>query len=159
MKLLRILRGVLGTAAAWSLACVPLTLAAWGVVAALGGAFPPQRLLGAMLVGAAARGAVSGAVFAVLLAIAGRHRSFATLRFRDMLIWGAVGGVLVPLVGLGVHAFSTSVSLSALGVSTGLFLTSAVGAVTAAATLWMARRAPELKEPEPELLLVDAETA
>ena len=159
MKLIRFLRGVLGTAAAWSVACVPLTLAVWGVVAAFGGVFPPSRYLAPMLVGAAVRGAISGAVFAVVLAIAGRRRSFATLRFRDMVLWGAIGGVLVPTVGFGIHALTTSVSASPLALGVGFGITAAVGAVTAAGTLWIARKAPELGPSEPELLLADVDPA
>ena len=159
MEIGRFLRGVLGTAAAWSVACVPLTLATWGIVAAFGGTFPPARDLGPMLVGAAARGAISGGVFAVVLAIAGRRRSFGTLRFRDMVLWGAVGGVLMPAVGFGVHALTTPLSAPPLALGIGLGITAAVGAETAAGTLWIARKAPEVETSEPEVLLTSVETA
>jgi hypothetical protein len=112
-----------------------------------------------MLVGAAVRGAISGAAFAVVLAVGGRRRSFATLRFRDMLLWGAIGGVLLPTVGFGIHALSAPVSAPPLALGLGLGIAAAVGAVTAAGTLWIARKAPELKASEPELLLSDVETA
>lgn len=144
MKLIRVVRGVLGTAAAWSLAWIPLSLATWTVTAAIFGNVPPLQYWGPMVIGAAVRGAISGAAFAIVLAIAGRRRTFVSLRLRDMLRWGAVGGIVAPAITLGTIALTTSAAVPALSIGLGLGLASALGAVSAAGTLWIARRAPEL---------------
>lgn len=146
MRLRRVLRGVLGTAAAWGLAWIPLTLVTWGI-AALFGSGPPLEYWGPMIAFAAARGAMSGAGFATVLALAGRRRTFESLQMRDMVRWGAVGGILAPAVSLGVMALTTTAVIPALSFGLGLGFASVLGAVCAAGTLWIARRAPELTTP------------
>ena len=160
MKLIRVLRGVVGTATAWSLAWIPLTLASWSVTAALVGNVPPLEHWGPMVIGAAVRGAMSGAAFATVLAIAGRRRTFASLRLRDMALWGAVGGIVAPAVTLGAIALMSPSVIPVLTIGLGLGFASALGAVSAAGTLWVARRAPELAAPTPAAQLhAPAETA
>ena len=159
MKLVRVLRGVLGTAAAWSLAWIPLTLASWSITAALFGNVPPFQYWGPIVVGAAVRGAISGAAFAAVLAVAGRRRTFASLRLRDMLLWGAVGGIVAPAITLGAIALTTSGAVPALSMGLGLGMASVLGAVSAAGTLWVARRAPALNAPTTAQLNAPTETA
>ena len=160
MNVIRVLRGVLGTAAAWSLAWIPLTLASWSVTAALFGNAPPLEYWGPMVIGAAIRGAISGAAFATVLAIAGRRRTFASLRLRDMALWGAVGGVVAPAVTLGAIAIMSSSAVPVLTIGLGLGFASALGAASAAGTLWVARRAPALAVPTATAQLnAPAETA
>lgn len=122
MKVIRVLRGVLGTAAAWSLALIPLTLASWSVTAALFGGGPSLEHWAPMVIGAAVRGAISGAAFATVLAIAGRRRTFASLRLRDMVLWGAVGGIVAPTMTLGAIAFTTATAIPTLTIGLGLGL-------------------------------------
>ena len=159
MRLLRVLRGVLGTAVAWGLAWIPLTLATWSAVAVLGGNVPPLSAFGPIVVGAAIRGAISGAAFATVLAIAGRRRTFANLRLRDMLVWGAVGGLVAPVISLGVIAVTTSVSIPLLTVGFGLAVASGIGALSGVGTLVIARRAPELSSSDTPRLPAGIETA
>ena len=147
MKLIRVLRGVLGTAAAWSLAWVPLTLATWSITAALFGSGPPWQYWPTILIGAAVRGAISGAAFATVLAVAGRRRTFESLRLRDMALWGAVGGIVAPAITLGAIAVTSASAIPALTMGLGLGFASALGAVSATGTLWVARRAQELAAP------------
>jgi hypothetical protein len=147
VKLIRVLRGVLGTAAAWSLAWIPLTLASWSIAAAFSGTVPPLQHWAPIVVGAMVRGAISGAAFATVLAIAGRRRTFASLRLRDMVLWGAVGGIVAPAITLGVIAATTAHIIPAVTMGLGLGMASVLGAVSAAGTLWVARRAPELAAP------------
>ena len=146
MNLIRILRGVLGTAAAWSLAWIPLTLATWSI-AALFGSGPPLESWGPMVAYAAFRGAMSGAAFATVLAIAGRRRTFESLRMRDMVRWGALGGIVAPAISLGAMALTTAVAIPPLSFGLGLSFASILGAVSAGGTLWIARRAPALTVP------------
>lgn len=143
MKLLRVLRGILGTAAAWSVAWVPLTFATWSIAAILGSHVPPMRYWDVMLVSAAIRGFISGAAFAALLSLVGRRRSFSTLRFRHVAIWGAVGGLVAPAISLSAIA-AGSVPLPPLTIGLSLGFSSLLGALSAAGTLHVARRAPEL---------------
>ena len=147
MKLIRVLRGVLGTAAAWSLAWIPLTLATWSITAAFSSHVPSLQQWGPIVIGAMVRGAISGAAFATVLAIAGRRHTFTSLRSRDMLLWGAVGGIVAPAITLGVIATTTTHVIPVLTMGLGLGFASALGAVSAAGTLWVARRAPELVSP------------
>ena len=158
MKLIRILRGVLGTAAAWSLAWIPLTLVSWSIVAAFSGNVPPLQQWGPIVIGAMVRGAISGAAFATVLAIAGRRRTFASLRLRDMFLWGAVGGIVAPAITLGVIAATTTHVIPAVTMGLGLGMASALGAVSAAGTLWVARRAPELASPTAAVAQLNAPT-
>ena len=159
MKLVRVLRGVLGTAAAWGLAWIPLTLATWSV-SALFGHVPSIEYWESVVIGAAVRGAISGAAFATVLAIAGRRRTFASLRLRDMLRWGAVGGIVAPAITLGTIALTSATSIPALTMGLGLGFASALGSVSAAGTLWLARKAPEIAAPtQTSQLNAPAETA
>ena len=148
MKLVRILRGVLGTAAAWSLAWIPLTFVSWSIAAAFSSHVPGLQQWGPIVISAMVRGAISGAAFATVLAIAGRRRTFASLRLRDMLLWGAVGGIVAPAITLGVIATTTTHVIPALTMGLSVGMASALGALSAAGTLWAARRAPELASPE-----------
>ena len=153
MKMLRVLRGILGTAVAWSVAWIPLTVATWSVAALLGSHVPPARYWGAMLASAAIRGFICGAAFASVLAIVGRRRSFSTLRFRHMALWGAVGGLVAPIISLSALALG-SVALPPLAIGLSLGFSSVVGALSAVSTLYVARRAPGL--PAAEYAVLDA---
>jgi hypothetical protein len=143
--LLRRLRGILGTAVVWAIV--------WG---ALGAVFlaaqslwehlehDPYRtpsygqLLARGFLIFSIWGAVSGAVFALALALAERKRSVSDLSMRRVATWGALGGVTLPLIGIVVMPY--------IGPSTWMFVaqilgaTGLLGAGCAAGTLALVRR-------------------
>jgi hypothetical protein len=157
MKIVRVIRGILSTAAAWSIAWIPLTFAMWSVSAALGAHVPPFRFWGVMLVGAAIRGAITGAAFATVVAIAGRRREFGALRVRDMLLWGGIGGLAGPAISVAAFLLNGSVAIPLIPLGLGLGFSSLLGALSGAATLYVARRAPELGAGAPSRVLIEAQ--
>lgn len=159
MRLPRVLRGVLGTAVAWGLAWIPITLVTIGVSALFGGPLPPLHYFEPLLAGAVIRGAISGAAFAGVLAVAGRRRTFGTLRARDMLAWGAMGGLVASGVLIGSLVLTSAVSIPATAVALGLGWAALTGAVCGVGTLGIARRAPEIDEHPPAQLESGLETA
>ena len=156
MKIVRIIRGILGTAAAWGLAWIPLTVATWSIGAALGAQLPPLRFWGMMLVGAAIRGAITGTVFATVVAIAGRHREFKALRLRHMIVWGGIGGLVGAALNLSAYLLNSSLAIPLVPLGLSLGFSSLLGALSGAGTLYVARRAPELGAPRQ--VLIDAPT-
>ena len=157
MKIVRVIRGILGTAAAWSIAWIPLTFATWSVAAVLGAHQPSIRFWGAILVGAAIRGAITGAAFATIVAIAGRRREFGAIRLRHMLLWGGIGGLVGAAITVGAFLMTSPAIVPVLDLGLGLAFSSFLGALSGAGTLYVARRAPELGAPSQGLL--DAPTA
>ncbi len=90
-------------------------------------------------------GAINGALFAVLLAIAERGRTVATLSMRRVALWGAVGTLILP-------AFVLLVGVLLFG-SSGLFVKVVpmlsilvLGAGCAATMFLMARRASDVAD-------------
>lgn len=91
-RLLKRVRGVLGTAFTWALAWV-------GLGAGLGAlAGYPLSFLFRMALNSSAAGFVAGASFAVILSVAERNNSLEDLSLRRVAIWGAVGGLLVSVI-------------------------------------------------------------
>lgn len=84
-------------------------------------------------------GAFSGGTFALLLAAAEKQRSVAQLSQRRLAAWGAIGGVLVPIIAsLGVLALT---DLHLASNAPAVFLMPAIlGSSSALGTLWMAQR-------------------
>lgn len=90
-------------------------------------------------------GFVGGALFSVVLGIAGRHRRFHELSLSRFAAWGAVGGVLLTLfpfalVALGLAGTEVGRFSAAhiIGVIGGPFI--ALSAASAAGSLLLARR-------------------
>lgn len=75
-----------------------------------------------------------GAAFSVVLAVAGRRRTFEELSLPRFLAWGAVGGVLLSIPVLALSGFATGAWVAS-GVVTSLCAASAAG------TLGLARMA------------------
>jgi hypothetical protein len=143
----RRLRGILGVALLWAVAWLPL-----GLLLGLysywregpmdfDASWPPGHFfshVGWFLAFWATAGAISGALFALVLAIAERHRTLRDLSTRRMALWGALGSVLVPAVLLAITArdfvYSGWWQESALT----LLLAGGLGAGTAAVTLRLA---------------------
>lgn len=85
-------------------------------------------------------GAVSGAVFALLLAIAERRRTIADLRMSRVALWGAIGGVVIPL---GITAVAGRHGMGQgllLGVGILGTISALLGALCSTGTLWLVRR-------------------
>lgn len=127
-KLLRRVRGVLGTAFTWAVAWTGLG-AGLGLLAGI-----PFHFLIPMALNGAAAGFIAGASFAVILSIAERHRTLEDLSLRRVAVWGAVGGLLLSFIPM---AFGVPVPylLGPLVINTG------IGAGMATGSVFMARRA------------------
>ena len=145
MRVLRVLRGIAKTAMAWSVAWVPLSLIPFGIGAFFGGYFTP-RILVAMVVSQALAGAINGAVFATVLALRGRRRTFESLSLPWIASCGAIGGVVFP-VGVRALLLSTvGIQMPLIGFAWALVTNAALGAGLAAISLALARRAPALSD-------------
>lgn len=141
-SILRILRGTLGTAAAWAVT--------W---AAAGFAFAPLRrfvvpvenptmptTIASLMLSAvdlAMYGTISGVVFATLVASRGRFR-LPHLSLRRMAFWGASSALILPVGGLLIE-FEMVVAIPGY-VLERLITYGALGALCAAGTLALARR-------------------
>lgn len=129
---MRRLKGALGMSATWGIGG-----------ALLGGALQFMTALGAAasvawipLLGLT--GAISGFAFSMVLAVAGRNRSFSELSLSRFAAWGAVGGAMVAVPALVLFPVETVVGyVSVLGIS-------AIGSSLAATgTLALARFASD----------------
>ena len=107
-----------------------------------------SQVAGQSFVGFAVAGAVAGAAFSLLLAGTERRRTVDSLSVPRAAVWGALAGVAMTLgfVVLGRPP------LAAIGVLGSLF--ASLGAVSAATTVSLARRAPTIEASEQEPLLV-----
>jgi len=150
MLIVRRLRGILSTALMWAL---PWAVVGGGAVVALDRLWraPGFHALigveyawGLFLDGArffALVGALAGALFAGVVALAERRRTFATLHTGRMLAWGAIGGAALPLlVGIGAVLTGAPSMLRDL-------VFAGIGASLGAGSAWtmlvIARRAPD----------------
>ena len=145
MKLPRILRGILKTAATWGIAWVPCTAALLGLAALFGAPIPSAAVI-PLLIRSAIGGALNGAVFSVALAIAGRNKTPETLSGGLLIACGTIGGAFFPALLLGVLA-STSVSLPMIVVPVNLLIGGLMGATFAVITLQAIRHAATLPAP------------
>lgn len=145
MKLPRVLRGILKTAATWGIAWVPCTAALLGLGALFGAPIPAAVFI-SLLIRSAIGGALNGAVFSVALAIAGRNKTPETLSGGVLIACGAIGGAFFPALLLGVLA-STSVSLPMIVVPVNLVIGALMGATFAGITLKAIRHAATLPAP------------
>jgi len=149
MRLLRRVRGALGTGLTWA--------AGWGLLGAVHGFLvgmwkPWQWALynpvSTTAFGYALAGLIAGTGFSCLLSWMDRRSNLRRLsRFR-VAVWGATGGAFVPVLvhltrGLTSSAGWGDVALTAAAVAV-------LGSASAVATLWVARRsAPETHDIEP----------
>ena len=151
MKILRTMRGILGTAIAWA---IPWALLGGAFIATVqfialpASAVPSVSLLrwtgGIFLLGAqlsAIAGAIAGATFAVTLALRGRRWTFAQLSAARMLVLGAIGGAVagaVPMLVISISSASTSLTLLPF-----VGFTALLGSGSALSMLQLARRSPD----------------
>ena len=140
MMSIRTLRAVLATAATWSVAWVPFALVPLGMVAASGQGVP-LRLAIRVVMTQATLGAIGGALFAAALTLGSQTKRFDELRIVPVGLWGAIGGLLLPLVVQLVMRPDVGLPLVAVAAATAS--SAVLGATCASVTLWIARRAPE----------------
>ena len=143
MGFLRKLRGIAVTALTWAVVWVPVSLIPLGL-GSLFGTSLPLRLFVTFAISHAVMGAICGATFASVLAIAGRRNTFDTLSLPWLAACGAAGGVLLPLIGRVVFLATTDVTVPMGAMFSTVVTNGLLGASLAAATLSIARRAPAL---------------
>src|SRR5690606_29563992 len=117
MMTTRTLRAVVTTAATWSLVWIPFALVPIGMVAVEGQRLQ-LRLVLTVVMTQATLGAIGGALFAGALTLGGRSKSFEDLRLRSVGLWGAAGGLLLPLVMQLVVMRDAGLPLAAVAVAT-----------------------------------------
>jgi ABC-type polysaccharide/polyol phosphate export permease len=142
MLFLRRARGVLGTAVVWRIPWFVMG----GAVGLYGIANDPtkgrasdMRFVGWMALGWALWGFLSGAIFALAVAVLERRRTLAQLSVRRAALWGALGAVALPTAFLG-FVWTNGGSVTWLGVAVTLPVSAALGAGCAAGTLALAQR-------------------
>ncbi|HEX9165490.1 MAG TPA: hypothetical protein VF862_06240 [Gemmatimonadales bacterium] len=147
---LRRFRGAVGMGLTWALGWAVVGLGI-GVASLLLPGLPWHRffdVFDAPLPALAVPGFVGGALFSLVLGVAGRHRRFEELSLPRFAAWGALGGVLLSLV----PAAMVAVGLASIGDSgRGLWQLTALvagpfallSAGSAASTLLLARRAEQ----------------
>jgi len=139
-RVLRRLRAVALTAVSWAAGWAVLGVVfrvVWPLEAGVGR--PSVQMLLWALVDRAYPGAVSGAVFALLL-IAGAPRRLEELSLPRMVLLGALGGTLLPVVFVTMGTLGVGRSYSWAVPLVPQFLIA--GALCGAATLAFARRGP-----------------
>ncbi len=131
-KWLRRIRGAVGTALAWA--------AAWAGLGAIIGLFsgPSGVLLGVFALGVrfGSLGFIGGAIFSTVLGITEGRRRFDEMSVWRFGGWGALGGLLLPMLVLGGPA-----GLAGEGLFVGLVTVLCAG--SAAGSLALARRADD----------------
>lgn len=141
------MRGVVTTAVAWSLMFVlaqaPVVVALLVLVPRAHRADAWRILFNVSAIWAIA-GFVAGGVFAVLLIRLARKRSVLRLSLGRFAAWGAFAGVLAPAVSGPVLVLMGSPANASMLLALG-GVGAVVGTLTAGATLWVARRAPEIE--------------
>lgn len=137
MRLLRRIRGIVGTALTWA--------TAWGVVGAFGYAIatltwdlPSDASRSGMILGGAfflgIYGFLAGVAFSLVVLAAERRRTFHQLTMRRVAAWGGLGSVLL----FAVPVAESTAPLLVNGIT--LLATGLLGAGCAAASLAVARR-------------------
>jgi hypothetical protein len=143
MRLIRRLRGLLGTAAAWALAWAPVPFIIHAFTGLLSGT-SARLIIGAVL-GSAFSGAVAGLVFGGVLMLAERHNALGRIPGWRFALWGAAGSLTVPLLGIGAAIIQGRAPLLLpvlVGFLPYLGINALLGAACARGTLALARRAP-----------------
>jgi len=146
VKVFRILRAVLGTALLWGVLWL-FPGVALGVYRILTLQIGMPIRVGLSVVGTwavlwAIWGAASGAGFAVALAVAERHGSFAQLTFRRFASLGAIGALTPSAIFLTVAWFQSAFAALLVPFTFVLSLSGILGATSAVGTFALARRVP-----------------
>lgn len=152
MRILRVLKGIAVSAAVWTVALVPISLALVAIEALFSTVPISGTYWRAFLLTRLVTGAINGAVFGVLLATLSRRHEFATLSVRRVMVLGAIGGSIYPLINIGMiirHAATSPYWTGPLfvpGMAIMVAVNCALGAIWAGAALKLARRVPELPD-------------
>jgi hypothetical protein len=150
MSIMRRVRGALGVATLWGVTwgVAGSAFITWRLWTGFGSRRFPWHFLSRVAVQSfvafAVAGAIAGAAFSLLLAGTERRRTVDSLSVPRAAVWGALAGVAMTL---GIVVIGRP-PLVAVGVLGSLFAT--LGAVSAATTVSLARRAPALEASEPE---------
>jgi membrane associated rhomboid family serine protease len=144
MLILRRIRGLMGTALIWAMlwSLVGAALAIYNLIRE-GPERPGIELqyIAWVAVFYGAWGAISGAMFALVLAAAERRRSLNDLSMLRFTIWGSLAAVALPILYI---LFFNGLLVVELVPSLALFaVTAGLGAMCAGLTLGLARRAPK----------------
>lgn len=131
-KLLRRLRGILGTGLTWAVGWAGVTVA----LSLIGGV--PFPFLFRVVLSGAAQGFIAGGVFATILSVAERRHTLEDLSLRRVALWGGIGGacLFVPiypmLMSAGIPLFRLALPLA---------INALMGAGFASGSVALARRA------------------
>jgi hypothetical protein len=137
MRLLRRIRGIVGTALTWATAW-GVVGAVWGGILSLVGDFPPEAseagmiLVGVLFLGV--YGFLAGVAFSLVVLAAEKRRTVQQLTLRRVAAWGGLGATLMFAVPVALSTPSVLVK----GIT--LVATALLGAGSAAASLAVARR-------------------
>lgn len=152
MRLLRLLRGTIGTAitwaVVWAVAGTALRLAQGAVIDFLGlgtSLFLRFTLFGGLFY--AISGALAGGLFAMLMAVGERRRTFSELSTRRVVAWGTLAGLSYPVLWFTVRTVMLG-STSIGGLLFSFIVPAALGAASAWTMFSLARRTP----PDPLML-------
>lgn len=131
-KLLRKLRGVLGTGLTWAVGWAAVSVG----LSLLGGV--PFRFMGQVALSGLFQGFIGGSGFAVILSIAERRHTLKELSLGRVALWGGIGGmfVLFPAV---LFLLPTSIPMGSLLVP--MVVDGLMGAGFAAGSVALARQA------------------
>lgn len=137
--------GILGIAVTWALF--------WGLVGGLfyavaaaisgspvGGRASPLEIFGAIVSWWGLAGGSVGLAFGIALMVAERRTSLSHLSMRHTAFWGAIGGAAFPVLEALRHLLAPGQTLWPRGLLTATIVFSALGSLSAAATLALARR-------------------
>ena len=148
--IVRLFRGVLGTALVWGVAwlTVGVALGIYRALKIFGRLYPVPTYWWTIVSTVAAIwavwGVVSGAAFAIALAIAERRRNLAELSTLRVAIWGAVGANFLPL-GYFAVVLTQKSDVALLGpFAIVASVCTMLGAGAAAGTLALARRSTDV---------------
>ncbi|MGE3614758.1 MAG: hypothetical protein AB7L66_02710 [Gemmatimonadales bacterium] len=150
---LRRLRGAFGMGMTWAVgwAGAGLLIGVVSLVLPLDWFF---RIFDAPLPALAIPGFLAGVLFSLVLAVAGRHRRFSDLSLPRVAAWGAAGGLglsLLPAALAAIGLASLNPELPIWRITLALAIPSTIlGALSAAATLTIARRGEERRISRPE---------
>jgi hypothetical protein len=137
MRLLRRIRGIVGTALTWATAW-SLVGAVWVGIVSLVGDFPPEMSEAGMILGGiillGAYGFLAGVAFSLVVLTAERRCTLHQLTLRRVAAWGGLGTILMFAVPVALSTPPVLVK----GIT--LLATALLGAGSAAANLSVARR-------------------
>lgn len=140
MRAFRLIRGVLSTALVWACgwAVLGTGLAAVATIWDSATLLELSRAVLPLAVWFGLVGAWAGGVFATIMAISERRRTFSQLSMRRVVAWGVLGGISYPVIPTIMNLLRGVPAKSGFGFA--VLMTGAFGAVSAWGMLRAARR-------------------